>query len=69
MISNIFAVTGVGVAGKSRTLHAVAGFSGVAAHRVFAYPAASPAWPAAAIPMQRRRAATATPASVNRGST
>lgn len=70
MIDSNFASTGVGVAGMSRTLHVVAEIAVVAAHPAFAPPAAAMpvAWAAAAVPAQRkRRTATATEASVNRG--
>jgi hypothetical protein len=85
MASNITAFSGVGVAGVSRTLPAVAPISVAALLGAVRTPAAgmAPAWPAAAfwapaaapstgIPMQRkRRAATtaATGASVKRGTT
>jgi hypothetical protein len=60
------AFTGVAVAGMSRTLHAVE--AAAAAHPAFwAYPAAGPD---AAIALQgKRRTATATGQSVNRGTT
>jgi len=58
-----YAFTGVGVAGMSRTLHAAA----AAAHPAF-MPHAG--WAAAAItPQRKRRTATATGASVDRGTT
>ncbi|MDT5329140.1 MAG: hypothetical protein QOF31_437 [Mycobacterium sp.] len=61
-MANINAFTGVGVAGMSRTLHAAA----AAAHPAFWAHAAAGA--AAAIPTQRkRRTATATGKSVDRG--
>jgi hypothetical protein len=60
----INAFTGVGVAGMSRTLH-VAGAPAAAAHPPFM---ADAAWAAAAIaPQRKRRTATATGASVDRG--
>lgn len=61
----INAFTGVGAAGLSRTLH-------VAEAAAAAHPAFMPdaAWSAAAIaPQRKRRSATATGASVNRGTT
>jgi hypothetical protein len=58
---SINAFTGVGVAGMPRTLHV----ADVAPHPAFAAPAAAAA---AAVPSQRtRRTATATGASVDRG--
>jgi hypothetical protein len=61
-MANINAFTGVGVAGMSRTLHVAA------AHPAFLAHAAAGA--AAAIPTQRkRRTATATGKSVDRGTT
>jgi len=60
------AFTGVGVAGMSRTLHAVE--AAAAAHPAFwAYPAAGP--DAAIAPQRKRHTATATGESVNRGTT
>jgi hypothetical protein len=60
----INAFTGVGVAGMSRTLY-VAGAPAAAAHPAFM---AHADWPAAAItPQRKRRTATATGASVDRG--
>ena len=68
-MANINAFTGVGVAGMSRTLH-VAAAAAAAAHPAFAAPAAVAGPSAAAIPSQRkRRTATATGASVDRGTT
>ena len=68
IMANINAFTGVGVAGMSRTLH-VAEAPAAAAHPAFAaHAAAGPS--AAAIPSPRkRRTATATGTSVDRGST
>jgi hypothetical protein len=67
IMANINAFTGVGVAGMSRTLHA-ASAAAAAAHPAFWTHAAAGA--AAAIPPQRkRRTATATGASVDRGTT
>jgi hypothetical protein len=65
-MANINAFTGVGVAGMSRTLHAAE--AAATAHPAFwAYAAAGAA---AAIPPQRkRRTATATGQSVDRGTT
>lgn len=67
MLSNI-AFTGVGVAGMSRTLHVVEAAAAATAHPAFwAYDAAGAT---AAIPPQRkRRNATATGMSVDRGTT
>jgi hypothetical protein len=66
MVSNI-AFYGVGVAGMSRTLHAVPA-AAAAAHPAFWAHAAAGA--AAAIPTQRkRRTAAATGKSVDRGTT
>ena len=64
-MANINAFTGVGVAGMSRTLHAAEAAAAAAAHPAFwAYAAGA----AAAIPPQRkRRTATATGQSVDRG--
>ena len=63
-MASINAFTGVGVAGMSRTLHAAA----ATAHPAFGAYAAAGA--AAAIPPQRkRRTATATGQSVDRGTT
>ena len=60
------AFTGVGVAGMSRTLHAAE--AAATAHPAFwAYPAAGP--DAAVAPQRKRRTATATGLSVNRGTT
>ena len=65
-MASINAFTGVGVAGMSRTLH-VAEAAVAAAHPAFMAHAAGAA---AAIPPQRkRRTATATGASVDRGTT
>ena len=64
-MTSINAFTGVGVAGMSRTLHAA---DAAAAHPAFWAHAAAGA--AAAIPTQRkRRTATATGQSVDRGTT
>jgi hypothetical protein len=64
-MTNINAFSGVGVVGMSRTLHVAAA---AAAHPVFRAHAAADA--AAAIPTQRkRRTATATGKSVDRGTT
>jgi hypothetical protein len=64
-MANINAFTGVGVAGMSRTLHVA---EAAAAHPAFWAHAAAGA--AAAIPPQRkRRTATATGQSVDRGTT
>ena len=66
IMANINAFTGVGVAGMSRPLHAAS--AAAAAHPAFWTHAAAGA--AAAIPPQRkRRTATATGASVDRGTT
>ena len=60
------AFTGVGVAGMSRILHAVE--AAAAAHPAFwAYPAASAG--AVIAPQRKRRTATATGQSVDRGTT
>ena len=60
------AFTGVGVAGMSRTLHAVE--AAAMAHPAFwAYPAASAG--AVIAPQRKRRTATATGQSVDRGTT
>ena len=66
-----YTFSGVSAAGMSRTLHVVAGTcAGAAYHASAAAAAAIAAWPAAAIPAPRkRRAATATRPSVNRGTT
>jgi hypothetical protein len=67
IMANINAVSGVSVAGMSRTLHA-ASAAVAAAHPAFWAHAAAGA--AAAIPPQRkRRTATATGKSVDRGTT
>ena len=66
-MASINAFTGVGVAGMSRTLH-VAEAAAAAAHPAFAAHAAEVVGLAAAIPSPRkRRTATATVASVERG--
>jgi hypothetical protein len=67
-MASINAFTGVGVAGMSRTLHVAEAAAAAAAHPAFwAYAAAGAA---AAIPPQRkRRTATATGQSVDRGTT
>jgi hypothetical protein len=67
-MASINAFTGVGVAGMSRTLHAAEAAADATAHSAFwAYAAAGAA---AAIPPQRkRRTATATGQSVDRGTT
>jgi hypothetical protein len=67
-MASINAFTGVGVAGMSRTLHAAEAAAAATAHPAFwAYDAAGAA---AAIPPQRkRRTATATEQSVDRGIT
>lgn len=65
------AVTGVGVAGMSRTLH-VAEAAAAAAHPAFMAPPATAhvGWAAAAItPPRKRRNAAATGSSVDRGIT
>jgi hypothetical protein len=60
------AFTGVGVAGMSRTLHAAE--AAATAHPAFwAYPAASAG--AVIVPQRKRRTATATGQSVDRGTT
>jgi hypothetical protein len=65
MLSNQ-AFTGVGVAGMSRTLHVAE--AAAAAHPAFwAYPGAGTA--AAITPQRKRRNATATGLSVDRGTT
>jgi hypothetical protein len=66
IMANMNWFTGVRVAGMSRTLHA--GAAAAAAHPAFAAHAAVVAGPAAAItPQRKRRTATATGASVDRG--
>ena len=63
----INAFTGVGVAGVSRTLHVAEAAAAAAAHPAFMPYAA---WSAAAIaPQRKRRTATTTGASVDRGTT
>ena len=65
-MASINTFTGLGVAGMSRTLHVAA--AAAAAHPAYAAPAAVADPRAAAIPSQRkRRTATATGASVDRG--
>ena len=69
MLSNK-AFTGVAVTGMSRTLHVApaAGLAAAAAHPAFwAYPGAGAA--AAITPQRKRRNATATGQSVDRGNT
>jgi hypothetical protein len=61
-MANINAFTGVGVAGMSRTLHAGSA-AAAAAHPAFWTHAAAIA------PQRKRRTATATGASVDRGTT
>jgi hypothetical protein len=61
-MASINAFTGVGVAGMSRTLH-VAAPPAWAAHPAFM----AAGVPAAITPQRKRRAATATGASVDRG--
>ena len=65
-MANINAFTGVGVAGMSRTLHA--GSAAAATHPAFWTHAAAGA-AAAIAPQRKRRTATATGASVDRGTT
>jgi hypothetical protein len=67
-MASIKAFTGVGVAGMSRTLHVAEAAAAATAHPAFwAYDAAGAA---AAIPPQpKRRNATATGKSVDRGTT
>ena len=65
MLSNE-AFTGVGVAGMSRTLHVAEAAAAATAHPAFwAHPGAGTA--AAITPQRKRRNATATGPSVNRG--
>ena len=60
------AFTGVGVAGMSRTLHAAEAAAAATAHPAFwAYPAVGAG--AAIAPQRKRRTATATGQSVDRG--
>ena len=67
MLSNK-AFTGVGVAGMSRTLHVAEAAAAATAHPAFwAYPGAGVA--AAITPQRKRRNATATGQSVDRGTT
>jgi hypothetical protein len=67
MLSNK-AFTGVGVAGMSRTLHVAEAAAAATAHPAFwAYPGAGAA--AAIAPQRKRRNATATGQSVDRGTT
>ena len=67
MLSNK-AFAGVGVAGMSRTLHVAEAVAVATAHPAFwAYPAAGAA--AAITPQRKRRNATATGQSVDRGTT
>ena len=67
MLSNK-AFTGVGVAGMSRTLHVAEAAAAATAHPAFwAYPGAGTA--AAITPQRKRRNATATGQSVDRGNT
>jgi hypothetical protein len=62
------AFTGVGVAGMSRTLHAAEAAAAATAHRAFwAYPVAGV--DAAITPQRKRRNATETGQSVDRGNT
>ena len=63
----INAFTGVGVAGVSRTLHVVEAADAAAAHPAFMPHAAWSAAAAAITPQRKRRTATATGASVDRG--
>jgi hypothetical protein len=66
-MASINAFTGVGVAGMSRTLHVAAPAAVGLAYSAFPAPAGAAA---AAIPVQRKhRTATATGASVDRGTT
>ena len=68
MLSNK-AFTGVGVAGMSRTLHVAEAAPAATAHPAFwAYPAAGAA-AADITPQRKRRNATATGQSVDRGTT
>jgi hypothetical protein len=63
---NVF--TGVGVAGMSRTLHAAEAAAAATAHPAFwAYPVAGA--DAVIAPQRKRRTATATGQSVDRGTT
>ena len=67
-MANINAFTGVGVAGMSRTLHTAEAAAAATAHPAFwAYAAAGAA--AAISPQGKRRTATATGQSVDRGIT
>jgi hypothetical protein len=67
-MANINAFTGVSVAGMSRTLHVVPPAAAATAHPAFwAYPVAGEA--AAITPQRKRRNATATGKSVDRGTT
>lgn len=67
MLSNK-ALTGVGVAGMSRTLHVAEAAAAATAHPAFwAYPGAGAA--AVIAPQRKRRNATATGQSVDRGTT
>ena len=79
-MASINAFTGVGVAGMSRTLHAAEAAAAAtahpafwayaaAAHPAYAAPAAIAGPSAAAIPSRKRRTATATGQSVDRGTT
>jgi hypothetical protein len=65
MMSNI-AFSGVGVAGMSRTLHVAEAAAAAAAHPAF-MPYAAWGAPAAITPQRKRRTATATEPSVDRG--
>ena len=67
IMASINTFTGVGVAGMSRTLHVAA--AAAAAHPAYAAPAAVAGPSAAAIPSRKRRTATATGTSVDRGTT
>jgi hypothetical protein len=65
IMASINAFTGVGVAGMSRTLHVADAAPAVAAHPAFWAHAAGA--PADITPQRKRRNATATGASVDRG--
>jgi len=66
-MANINAFTGVGVAGMSRTLHAAEAAAATAHPAFWTYAAAGAA--AAISPQGKRRTATATGQSVDRGTT
>jgi hypothetical protein len=66
-MASINAFTGVGVAGMLRTLHAAEAAAAATAHPAWTYAAAGAA--AAISPQGKRRTATATGQSVDRGIT